>query len=92
MTVATALFANSVDTMLVFSPLLADSAATVDPLIVASYLLVAIAWFMVAWLFSRNAARLARVSMIAQWLAPLIMIAVGLYILDNTATDVVAGH
>lgn len=89
--VATALFANSVDTILVFAPLLADSAASVDPLIAASYVLVAGAWFAVAWWFSRNVARLARVTMIAQWVAPLIMIAVGLYILDNTATDVVAG-
>ena len=91
LTVATALFANSVDTMLVFAPLLADSAASVDPLIAASYVLVAGVWFWVAWWFSRNVGRLARVSMIAQWVAPLIMIAVGLYILDNTATDVVAG-
>ena len=89
--VATTLFANSVDTMLVFAPLLADSDAGTDRVIVAVYLVMALIWFLAARFFSQHAGRPRRVSTAAQWLTPLIMIAVGLYILDNTLTDVVPG-
>jgi cadmium resistance protein CadD (predicted permease) len=89
--IAMTLFSNSVDTMLVFAPLLADSSTGTDRVIVAGYLVMAFFWFFAARFFSRRAARLRRVSTAAQWLTPLIMIAVGLYILDNTLTDVVPG-
>ena len=89
--VATTLFANSADTMLVFSPLLADSEVATDYLIVAAYPVMAAVWFVLALFFSRHAARLRGLSAAAEWLAPLIMITVGLYILDNTITDVVLG-
>lgn len=90
--VATTLFANSADTMLVFSPLLADSETGTDYVIMSAYLAVALIWYLVALYFSRHAARLQGVSVAAQWLAPLMMIVVGCYILDNTVTDVIAGH
>ena len=89
--IATTLFSNSVDTMLVIAPLLADSSARTDRMIVAAYLATAIAWFLAARLFSRRARRLRRVTTAVQWLTPLIMIAVGFYILDNTMTDVIPG-
>jgi cadmium resistance protein CadD (predicted permease) len=89
--IATTWFSNSVDTMLVFAPLLADSNATTDRTIVPAYLAMAVAWFLAARLFSKRAARLRRVVMAAQWLTPLIMIAIGFYILDNTLTDVIPG-
>lgn len=90
-TIAVSLFANSVDTMLVFAPLLADSSDAADYRIIAAYLLVAAAWFAIAHFFSRHARRLRAVVAVAQWIAPLVMIAVGFYILNNTATDVLAG-
>jgi len=89
--ITSTLFANSADTMLVFSPLLADSETGMDYMIVVGYIAMATIWFLLALFFSRHAARLHPVSVAAQWLAPLIMIAVGFYILDNTLTDVVAG-
>ena len=90
--VATTLFSNSVDTMLVFAPLLADSSARSDRVIAAGYLVMAFFWFFAAQFLSQRAARLRRISTAAQWLTPLIMIAIGLYILDNTITDVVPGN
>jgi len=89
--IAATLFSNSVDTMLVFSPLLADSSAGTDSVIAAGYLVMAFSWFFAARFFSQRASRLRRISTAAQWLTPLIMIAIGLYILDNTLTDVIPG-
>jgi len=89
--ITTTLFANSADTMLVFSPLLADSETGTDYMIVVGYIAMATTWFLLALFFSRHAARLQPVSVAARWLAPLIMIVIGFYILDNTLTDVVAG-
>lgn len=89
--VTTTLFANSTDTMLVFSPLFADSEVATDYVILAAYPVMAAVWFLLALFFSRHAARLRGLSAAAEWLAPLIMIIVGLYILDNTVTDVVLG-
>ena len=89
--IATTLFSNSVDTMLVFAPLLADSNARNDRRIAVAYLLVAMVWFLAAYYLGRRAGRLQRVSTAAQWITPLIMIAIGIYILDNTITDVVPG-
>lgn len=85
------LFSNSVDTILVFAPLLGDSHAGADRTIVTAYVALALAWFLAARLFSQRAAQLRHLSTAAQWLTPLIMIAVGFYILDNTLTDVVPG-
>ena len=77
--------------MLVFAPLLADSNARNDRRIAVAYLFVAMAWFLAAYYLGRRAGRLQRVSAAAQWITPLIMIAIGIYILDNTITDVVPG-
>ena len=89
--IAVTLFANSVDTMLVFAPLLADSNNEADFRIVAAYLLVGVVWFGLAQFFSRHARRMQSIVATAQWIAPLVMIAVGFYILNNTATDVIPG-
>jgi cadmium resistance protein CadD (predicted permease) len=89
--ITTTLFANSADTMLVFSPLLADSETGTDYMIVVGYVATATIWFLLALFFSRHAARLQPVSVAARWLAPLIMIVIGFYILNNTLTDVVPG-
>lgn len=83
--------ANGVDTILVFSPLLADSRGGIDYLIVGCFALMVAAWFGVARFLTLHASQLKGVTLAGKWLAPLVMILVGLYILDNTVTDLVVG-
>lgn len=87
--VGATLTANSVDSIIVFSPLLSDSTTIVDLYIATAFVIVATAWFWMAKVACRNVSRLGNVTRIAGWIAPFIMIYVGVYILMNTATDVV---
>ena len=89
--IASTQLANGVDTILVFSPLLADSRGDIDYLIVGCFVVMVAVWFGAAQLLTLHASRLKGVAMAGRWLAPLVMILVGLYILDNTATDLLAG-
>ena len=89
--IASTQLANGVDTIFVFSPLLADSRGDIDYLIVGCFAVMAAAWFGVARFLALHASRLKGVTLAGQWLAPLGMILVGFYILNNTATDLVAG-
>jgi cadmium resistance protein CadD (predicted permease) len=75
--------------MVVFAPLLADSSSEIDYLIVSGFIIVAALWFQLASFLSHHAARLELITRLAGWLAPFIMISVGIYILVDTATDVV---
>lgn len=90
--IASTQLANGVDTILVFSPLLADSSGDIDYVIVSSFTVMVAMWFGVAWLLALHASRLKYVTLAGQWIAPVVMILVGIYILDNTATDLVAGY
>jgi len=83
--------ANGVDTVLVFSPLLADSRAEIDLSIAVVFLVVAVLWFRFAQFLSHHASRIEVITKIGRWIAPVVMFEVGLYILDNTATDMIAG-
>ena len=87
--VAVTLLVNSADSVLVFSPMLADSMAIIDLFIVSAFVVVAAAWFWMAKVASQHAAKLDAVTNVAGWIAPLIMIYVGIYILMDTATDVI---
>ena len=78
---------NGVDTVLVFAPLLADSRLIFDAQIAALFLVLMLLWFGLAQILSAHAARLPAIARLGNWLAPLVMIGVGLYILGNTATD-----
>jgi cadmium resistance protein CadD (predicted permease) len=69
--------------------MLADSNATIDLYIASAFVVVAAAWFWMAKIASQRAAKLDAVTNAAGWIAPLIMIYVGVYILMNTATDVI---
>ncbi len=89
--IASTQLANGVDTILVFSPLLADSSGDIDYVIVSSFTVMVAVWFGVAQLLALHASRLKYVTLAGQWIAPVVMVLVGLYILDNTATDLVAG-
>ncbi len=87
--VAATLTGNSADPIIIFSPMLADSKGIVDLYIVSAFVVVAAAWFWMAKVASQRVAKLDAVTNVAGWIAPLIMIYVGIYILMNTATDVV---
>jgi cadmium resistance protein CadD (predicted permease) len=89
--IASTQLANGVDTILVFSPLLADSRGDIDYLIVGCFAVMVAAWFGVARFLTLHTSRLRGVTLAGKWLAPVVMILVGLYILDNTATDLVPG-
>ena len=86
--VAATMIANSVDTVIVLAPLLVDTQDHIDPILIGGFALMAVAWFVLASLLSRSAAKMAVIQRVAAWIAPLIMIAVGFYIISNTATDV----
>ena len=86
--VAATLTANSADSIIIFSPMLADSQAIIDLYIASAIVVLAAAWFWLAKVASQRAAKLEGVTRVAGWIAPLIMIYVGIYILMDTATDV----
>ena len=87
--IATTLTANSADSIIIFSPMIADSQTIIDLYIVSAFVVVAAAWFWMAKVASQRAAKLDAVTRVAGWIAPFIMIYVGIYILMNTATDVI---
>ena len=82
---------NGVDTILVFAPLFADSLIHVDYSIAIAFLISSIAWFLLATKLGQSARRIEVIARYGSWLAPAVMIILGLYILDNTVTDLVAG-
>ena len=83
--------ANGVDTVLVLGPLLADSDQGADYVMIAGFVAMVLIWFGLARLLEVRAARLQVLQRYGEWLAPVVLIVVGLYILDNTATDVLIG-
>lgn len=90
--VGVTLFANSVDSILVLSAMLADSQLQFDYVILVAYLATALLFYFLGQVFHSQIARLRRVTSLAEWLAPLIMVVVGAYILDNTLTDTLPGN
>jgi len=91
LSIATTQVANGTDTVLVVGPLLADSELGVDVLMIFGFVAMSLAWFGLSWLLSRHAGRISLVERYGHWIAPIVLIVVGLYILDNTQTDVVPG-
>ena len=83
---------NGADTIVVFVPLLADTASDLDPLIAFSFVVAALIWFVVSRFLAQKARDLALIGRYGDYMAPIVMIAVGLYILNNTATDLLPGH
>lgn len=89
--VATTQVANGVDTVLVFGPLIADSTMGVDFVVVAGFVTMALLWYAFARFLENHASQLEIVERYGHWVAPVVLIVVGLYILDNSSTDVVPG-
>jgi len=89
--IALTTLSNGVDSVLVFAPLLADSNSNVDLAIAISFLFMVCLWFRLALYATSHASRVSALRAAGEWLAPIIMIIVGLYILDNTITDITPG-
>ena len=83
---------NGVDTIVVFIPLLADTTSDFDLLIAFCFAVVALIWFAASRFLAQKARGLALIGRYGDYIAPIVMIAVGLYILSNTATDLLPGH
>jgi cadmium resistance protein CadD (predicted permease) len=92
---ATSVFAflavSSMDTVATFGPLLAESEPVVRASIVAGYLVMASAMLWGVLHVSRAANKLLENNKFVLLLAPLVMIAVGVYILLDTGTDLQYG-
>jgi cadmium resistance protein CadD (predicted permease) len=91
LSIATTQVANGVDTILVFGPLFADSLMTIDFVILAGFIAMSFLWFGLARILGNHAARFEVIERYGHWIAPIVMVVVGLYILDNTRTDVFPG-
>ena len=89
--IALTMLSNGVDSVLVFAPLLADSNTKIDLAIAVAYLLMVCLWFKLAIYATTHASRVNALRVAGEWIAPIVMIIVGLYILDNTATDIIPG-
>jgi cadmium resistance protein CadD (predicted permease) len=81
------MFSNSGDSVAVFLPLLAESSRSALLLIVCSYLTMAVLWSGLSYLISGHQGLARRLEHRAEKIVPWIMIAVGIYILMDTATD-----
>ncbi|MEH6550542.1 MAG: cadmium resistance transporter [Pseudomonadales bacterium] len=81
------LFSNSGDSVVVFLPLLADSGLSSVPFILCSYLACSLLFAGLANLIAGRRELALLIEQRAEKIVPWIMIAVGTYILLNTATD-----
>jgi cadmium resistance protein CadD (predicted permease) len=87
--IAGLLFANSGDTVFALGPLFAESGDSARIGLAAGFLIIAAAWLVLILNVSSRVARSATLSRLGHWLAPWMMILVGLYILFDTGTDLV---
>lgn len=87
--VAATQIGNGVDTLLVLGPLLADSESGIDYLLIGGFIAMVLIWFRLARFLETHASRLRLLDRYGHWIAPVVLIVVGFYILSDTATDVV---
>ena len=87
--VALLLFANSGDTIFAVGPLFAESDNDARLGLVIGFVLVASVWLLLILNISERVARSGVLSRLGPRLAPWMMILVGLYILSDSATDLV---
>ncbi len=85
------LIANSVDTLLTMTVMFADSKRELDILVLVGALAAAALLAMLARIAVANPALGPLVERHSQRLAPFVMIGIGLYVLANTATDILPG-
>jgi cadmium resistance protein CadD (predicted permease) len=92
LSVAATQVANGADTVLVFGPLLADSTLGVDLIMVGGFVAMTFVWFGLARLLEHHTSRLTLLERYGHWVAPIVLILVGLYILADTRTDLLLGE
>ena len=83
------LFANSGDTIFAIGPLFAESGSDARRGLAIGFALIAAIWLLLILNLSERVARSESLSRLGHRMAPWMMILVGLYILSDTATDVV---
>ncbi len=89
--VTTVLAANSVDSIAAFGPLFTESETIVRVSLISGYLVAASIMIWAVFHVSRSASKWMGDSRALHFLAPTIMIVVGVYILFNTGTDLELG-
>jgi cadmium resistance protein CadD (predicted permease) len=87
--IAGLLLANSGDTVFALGPLFAESDEAARIGLAAGFVIIAAAWLVLILNLSSRAARSATLRRLGHRLAPWMMILVGLYVLSDTATDLV---
>jgi cadmium resistance protein CadD (predicted permease) len=87
--VAGLLFANSGDTIFAIGPLFAESGSDARIGLAIGFVLIAAVWLFLILNVSQRVARSEILSRLGPRLAPWMMILVGLYILSDSATDMV---
>jgi cadmium resistance protein CadD (predicted permease) len=92
LSIATTQLANGIDTVLVFGPLLADSELGVDLVMIGGFLVMVLIWFQLARFLGTHASRIEIIERYSHWISPIVLILIGFYILDNTATDMLPGE
>jgi cadmium resistance protein CadD (predicted permease) len=83
------LVANSSDTVFALGPLFAESDASARTGLIAGFILAATLWLALVLGVSSRLARSKQLARIAPRIAPWMMILIGLYILSDSATDLV---
>ena len=87
--IAGLLLANSGDTIFAIGPLFAESGSDARLGLAIGFALIATVWLLLILNVSQRVARSATLSRLGHRIAPWMMILVGLYILADSATDVV---
>lgn len=82
---------NGADTIVTFSVLFSDSSDVGDELVLVSFAAMAALWVLVARQVLRRSWLSRPIQLYGHYITPLILISVGLYILSNTALDVLPG-
>jgi len=83
------LFANSGDTVFALGPLFAESSDAARIGLATGFTLIAGLWLLLILTVSSKIAESESLSRLGHWLAPWMMIIVGLYILSDSTTDLV---
>lgn len=91
LSIATTQLANGVDTVLVLGPILADSELGIDFAMIGGFLVMVLLWFRLARFLETHASRITIIERYGHWISPIVLLIIGLYILDNSATDVMPG-
>lgn len=82
---------NSADTIVTFSVLFSDSNDFGDLLVFASFGVMALLWVLIAQQTLRHPWLSRPIQLYGHYITPLILIAVGLFVLSNTALDMLPG-